>query len=81
MISIVCSRSACRISREQEHQTQQHRHVAKIPVCLPGGYLLFEALPPVATSPVGFVHEFAYEILSQSIVLYLSLYPADVATS
>lgn len=49
MISIVCSRSACRISREQEHRTQQHRHVAMIPVCLPGGYLLLKG--PCLPSP------------------------------
>lgn len=36
-------------------------------------------LSPVATSPVIFVHGFAYDILSQSTVLYLSPYPADVA--
>lgn len=48
------------------------RHVAKIPVCLPGGYLLLRALSPVATSPVVLVHEFAYYIVSQSTVGYLS---------
>ena len=48
------------------------RHVAKIPVCLPGGYLLLRALSPVATSPMVPVHEFAYYIVSQSTVGYLS---------
>ena len=39
------------------HQTQHHRHVAKIPVCLEaGGYLLLRALSPVATSPMILVH-------------------------
>ena len=66
MISITCSRSACRISRTKGHRTQHHRHVAKIPVCLPGGYLLLRALSPVATSPMVLVHEFAYYIMSQS---------------
>lgn len=36
-------------------------------------------LSSVATSPVIFVHGFAYDILSQSTVLYLNPYPADVA--